>query len=374
MVAAALLIGAAPAYAAQTHEYPANTPVASWAQPSYKVYLDMKAKAHGGTHYTDANKLPNWSGLWDRDRSIPGSNPDSTSPQDLGATTADLTPRFLGAYLTKIYNTGHDNQWDPLSYCLPSGFPRFLGEPYPHEFIITANQTWWIAEWQSETRRFYTDGRGHRSADAGAELPWEGDTIAFWDGDTLVAHTLYVPHGQYRRLNPDFSSETSTVEQIQRVSPDLIEDHITIWDPKGLKKPWPIMFAWRLDDTPGLRLDYFSCEANNNVIRTPNGGSNFILPGETVNIQRSYREPQVFYLSPVQKKLFLTDDPITLSAEQKAWLRVNLKSPERYASVIGPVTKQEQAEREAMAKKMMAEREALRKQMAKSDMKKKKEK
>jgi len=42
--------------------------VPSWAQESYNVYLQMKAKAHGGTVH-DANHMPDWSGLW----SPPGS-------------------------------------------------------------------------------------------------------------------------------------------------------------------------------------------------------------------------------------------------------------------------------------------------------------
>lgn len=42
-----------------------NTPVPSWAQESYKIYLQMKAKAGGGTHYTRKTswKMPDWSGL-----------------------------------------------------------------------------------------------------------------------------------------------------------------------------------------------------------------------------------------------------------------------------------------------------------------------
>src|SRR6185312_840579 len=41
---------------------PANA-VPKWAEPSYKIYLQMKAKAHGGT-VRDADHMPDWSGLW----------------------------------------------------------------------------------------------------------------------------------------------------------------------------------------------------------------------------------------------------------------------------------------------------------------------
>ena len=51
----------------------------------------------------------------------------------------------------------------------------------------------------------------------------------------------------------------------------------------------------------------WSCEANNNVVRTASGGSQQILRGETVTIQRKYKDPDTFYLTEAQKKLFAED-------------------------------------------------------------------
>ena len=44
----------------------ASTPVAPQFRASYRVYLDMKEKAHGGTVYTRADyaKMPDWSGIF----------------------------------------------------------------------------------------------------------------------------------------------------------------------------------------------------------------------------------------------------------------------------------------------------------------------
>ena len=43
-----------------------DTPVPAWAQQSYDAYLQMKAKAGGGTHYTREMfaQMPDWSGVW----------------------------------------------------------------------------------------------------------------------------------------------------------------------------------------------------------------------------------------------------------------------------------------------------------------------
>jgi hypothetical protein len=52
----------------------------------------------------------------------------------------------------------------------------------------------------------------------------------------------------------------------------------------------------------------WSCEANNNVVRTASGGSQQILRGEIVTIKRGYKDPDTFYLSEVQRKLFAEDE------------------------------------------------------------------
>jgi hypothetical protein len=281
-----------------------DTPVASEYRESYAAYIDMKNKARGGTTYTRSNyaKMPDWSGVWTRadllkfDPAAPGG-PFSTQ------TTAALTPKYEAAYRAKLRDVANGKEWDQLSDCLPAGYPRWLTEPFLREFIVTPQETWMINEQQSETRRVYTDGRGHLPATDAKPL-WTGDSIGFWDGDTLVVHTISVTHGQYQRTEPDYSSATSTVERMRMTSPDVIEDDVTVWDPKGLQKPWHVVNHFARVKLPNTRIDMWSCEANNNVVRTADGSSQFVLPGETVTIQRSYRDPESFYLTDEQKKLF----------------------------------------------------------------------
>jgi hypothetical protein len=290
---------------------PADTPIPSYYQPSYDAYLRMKAAAHGGTEYQRATyaKMPDWSGLWNRDpREGLKFDPKQTNQGFvLGPITADLTPRYKAAFEEKLRQVAAGNEWDQLSDCLPAGYPRWLTEPFLREFIVTPSETWWINEQQSEARRIYTDGRGHIPDDEAQPL-WDGDSIGFWDGQTLVVHTIRVTHGEYQRSQPDYSAQTSTLERIHQVDHDTIEDEITVWDPKGLRTPWHVVMLYKRVKTPGARIDMWSCETNNNVVRTPTGGSQFILPGETVTLKRSYRDPNTFYLTEAQKKLFAEDE------------------------------------------------------------------
>lgn len=294
-----------------TQQPGANTPVAAQYRESYAAFLEMKSKARGGTVYTRADyaKMPDWSGTWTRAGG--GLKFDPAQPGNLseGKTTAVLTPKYEAAYREKLRQVANKNEWDQLSDCLPAGYPRWLTEPFLREFIVTPQETWMITEQQSEARRVYTDGRGHLPESEAKPL-WTGDSIGFWDGDTLVVHTISVTHGQYQRQNPDYSEATSTLERIRMTGPNMIEDDVTVWDPKGLKQPWHVVDHYGRVTTPNARIDMWSCEANNNVVRTADGSTQFVLPGETVEIKRAYRDPETFYLTDAQKKLFEdeTDD------------------------------------------------------------------
>jgi hypothetical protein len=303
----------APDSTANTTDRPAaDTPVPEQFRASWQAYLQAKAAAHGGTHYSKATygRMPDWSGLWSRDLSH-GFQFDSKQTGNgfnvpLGPITAALTPRYQAAYEEKLRQVAAGNEWDQLSDCLPSGYPRWLAEPFLREFIVTPSETWWINEQQSEARRIYTDDRGHLP-EAAAQGLWTGESIGFWDDQTLVVHTIRVIHGEYQRTQPDYSDKLSTLERIRMTDHDTIDDEVTVWDPKGLLKPWHVVLRYKRVKDPGARIDMWSCESNNNVIRTPTGGSQFILPGESVKLTRTYRDPDTFYLTDAQKKLFEQD-------------------------------------------------------------------
>ncbi len=292
---------------------PPDTPIPSYYRESYRAYLQMKSSAHGGTQYSRAtySRMPDWSGVWSRDPAegvkFDAKQTGNGFAGPLGPTTADLTPRYRAALEEKLRQVAHGNEWDPLSDCLPAGYPRWLVEPFLREIIVTPSETWWINEQQSEVRRIYTDGRGHIPDDSAQPL-WDGDSIGFWDDQTLVIHTVRVTHGEYQRLQPEYSYQASTVERLRMVDHDTLEDEVTVWDPKGLRTPWHVVVHYKRGTTPGSRIDMWSCESNNNVVRTAAGGSQQLLRGETVTIQRRYRDPDSFYLTEAQKKLFAGDE------------------------------------------------------------------
>jgi hypothetical protein len=257
------------------------------AAPQYKTswdeYQAMKARAHGGTKVS-WDKLPDWTGLWTRN--FDGGLAFDPKQKSQAETTAVLTPAYKKLHDKKVedFNT-KGIEWDQLSYCLPAGYPRWLTEPFLREFVLRPEEAWLINEQLEEIRRVYTDGRGHIPDDEAYPL-WEGDSVGFWDGDTLVVHTNNLKPGEYQRLQPDYSDKVTTVERWRKVSPDVIEDAVDVYDPEGLAKPWHVVQKYERVKTPDLRINYWSCEENNNVVKTPDGSTQFILPGEP-----GYKDP-----------------------------------------------------------------------------------
>lgn len=275
------------AEAADTQEYASS-------EAQFEAY---KTKANGGRKL-EWSKLPDWSGIWTRRFEGPPFSFDSKAgpskdlPPEYGGITAQLTPAYEAKWRKKVADIKKGVEWDRLSFCLPAGFPRWTTEPFLREMIVTPNQTWLINEMVSEVRRIYTDGRAHVPADE-AYPTWDGDSIGFWDGDTLVIHTNNVKDGQYQRGQPDYSEKTSTVERIRRVSDTEVQNTITVYDPESLVKPWRVTLKYDKVTTPGLRIAMWACSENNNVQQTAEGGTKLLLPGEA-----GYKDPNTFAKPP----------------------------------------------------------------------------
>jgi hypothetical protein len=219
-----------------------------------------------------------WSGVYTRSKGGLQFDPD-LSPRS-GPDSARLTAagqQALKAKADHLARTG--GEVDPISDCRPPGTPRWFTEPFLHEFIVTPAQTWLINEMVNDVRRVYTDGRDHTAAED-AYPTWNGDTIGFWDGEMLVAHTKYLFSGQYQRgVQPNYSDKTTVVERWHKVDPRTLQADVWVFDPINLAKPWYTRQGWtRLtNDDKQLRLRYWDCRENPNnaIITTDTGTSQF---------------------------------------------------------------------------------------------------
>jgi hypothetical protein len=248
---------------------------------SEAMYEALRQQARGGKPLTwpqMARPEYDWSGVYTRSKASLHYDPDL--PNTSGPVSARLTPEGQAVVKEKadhLARTG--GEYDPISDCRPPGVPRWFTEPFLHEFIVTPNQTWLINEMVNDVRRVYTDGRGHTPEDD-AYPSANGDTVGFWDGDVLVAHTKYLMKGQYQRgVQPNYSEKTSVVERWRKVDPKTLQADVWVFDPVNLVKPWYTRQSWtQLTNTDTqLRLRYWDCRenSNNNIIVKEDGTSQF---------------------------------------------------------------------------------------------------
>jgi hypothetical protein len=94
-----------------------------------------------------------------------------------------------------------------------------------------------LYEWDHSSRVFYTDGRPHVSSKMRF---FDGDSVARWEGNTLIVDTTNLTGSGYfgvGRTFAPFSDALHLTERFTIVTPDLIDYEMIYDDPKTFTKP-----------------------------------------------------------------------------------------------------------------------------------------
>jgi hypothetical protein len=77
-----------------------------------------------------------------------------------------------------------------------------------------------------------------------------GDSIAHWEGDTLVIETVAQPDANRFHNFPTLlvPGEATVIERLTRVSRDELDYQFTVIDPKTYAAPWLGEFSWKRSD------------------------------------------------------------------------------------------------------------------------------
>jgi len=242
---------------------------------AWALYQALERDADNPTHTPD--EVPDWSGVWHRD----GTPWKYDLDREGNVITAKLKGEYREMMEESVEQANAGLVWDPHAGCgQPRGYPGMLKHPRPHEFAVTPQQTWHIVQERDEIRRIYTDGRGHTPPDWAYDTP-HGDSIGFWDGDRLIAHTQYTDGGWIGRVQPYFSNQLEGVGIWQKIDDDTIQADVWIYDPEALEEAWYTRQTFtRLHQVEGspIRLAYFwNCDDPNNiVVPTEDGGTTFL--------------------------------------------------------------------------------------------------
>jgi hypothetical protein len=254
------LLGAALAAAVWTASAAAQAPAAPEASAVPRTAAgkpDLTGVWQGGS------TLP---GRWDeanRGVGVGGSGRDPNAPvvrssndRPAGREGAPYQDWAAQKVLEAFNRRGID---DPTGLCLPAGIPRsvMLGL-FPQQFIQTPTQLVILYEYMS-TYRVIPFGTEHPDD----WIPsYMGNSVARWDGDTLVIDIIGFNDKTWLAGTGTFHSDAlHIVERYTRVSRDRIDYEVTMEDPNVLTKPWSLSSSLMLRE--GTRLQEYICAENN---------------------------------------------------------------------------------------------------------------
>jgi len=249
-------------------------------------YEYLLAQAKGGTRHSLAS-VPRWDGLW--------STAGNTHLESFIDGPGGLEGKVREGVLTPAYEKAYKERWrqqieegqvryDRLAHCEPPGMPRFLLEPYTHEFINLPTESYLINDFGPSIRRVLI---GKKHSNLYGTHSWYGDTIGFWDGDRLVVNSKFLYPADFTRWSPMTSNQFESVEiwQLRKYPGNVerIEVQATFYDKLAFVKPVNVAYAFRRAtdlEKADYRVNHWECEQSTNAYLDEKGVSNFHLPGE----------------------------------------------------------------------------------------------
>jgi hypothetical protein len=224
------------------------------AKAHYTALLEA-AKGRGGpTVYTQAT-LPDWNGVYERNRA-------KTASWYYGATLQVptyltlLTPEYQTRFVQQMYHYAATNapQW-PGSYCQPEGFMRrFAQYATTTPRIMMTTRLMQILNTGVKNyithvhfgREFTEDGGvPHLGA---AVARWYGETIGFWDEDALITWTSniqgWIAHGAHEHSNSLQTIEIYTPRRGSAGELTGLRHEAVLYDPEAFVEPVRIVQYW----------------------------------------------------------------------------------------------------------------------------------
>ena len=235
-------------------DYPRESIVSPYpfetAQAHYEALLEETRGRGGPTEHTYATVPGEWTGIYMH----PGRTPNNQywyrmRHIQVPTVLSLLTEEYQTRMVQEAYHHGNTNkaQW-PSQYCWPEGFMRRWHEAavWEHYITVTPHLVQILAGVARNFitnihigREFNMEGRVPR---LGADVPrWYGETIGFWDGDTLITWTSniqgWMVHAAYEHSNLLQTIEIYTANRDEEGNFLGLNHEAIFYDPEALVEP-----------------------------------------------------------------------------------------------------------------------------------------
>jgi hypothetical protein len=197
-------------------DYPRDAIVSPYpfktAQAHYEALLAETMK-RGGPTKPKYEEIADWTGRYMHPGRTPGNEDWYRGHHNQIPTLLSLlTPEYQQRMVQQTYHEAHGQAQWPSQYCWPEGFMRRWHEAavWEHQIIATPDIVQIIAGVARNFvtniyvgKKFNLDGAVPR---LGPDVPrWYGETIGFWDHDTLITWTSniqgWMVHGEFEYSN-----------------------------------------------------------------------------------------------------------------------------------------------------------------------------
>jgi hypothetical protein len=146
--------------------------------------------------------------------------------------------------------------------CILSGVPRVM--LFTFELQYAANDILMFFGYGHMTRIIHMDRRTHLAD--GIRL-WMGDSIGWWDGDTLVVDTANFNGKPWFVLGGDFSTDAlHIVERFTMSDANTVQWQATLTDPKAYTRPWTMQWNNPYRRGVPLEIENDECQEGNDVL------------------------------------------------------------------------------------------------------------
>lgn len=269
------LVGAEPPQSASWGDcgidYPREAIVSPYpfetAQDHYEALLAETTARGGPTVYTRDNPPPDWDGRYSRpialefmaaragemyrapEHLIEPPQWFFTSISQTSTIVSLLTPEYQQRAVQMHYHQSVSNAplW-PAQFCWPDGFLRLFSRQahLSADFSVSPDRVQFLASSAENFIRHINIGREFSFAGPvprlGQDVPrWYGESVGFWDGDTLISWTSnivpWTTHGVFEHSGQMQSVEIFTPRYDDAGNHAGIEHEIILYDPLALAEP-----------------------------------------------------------------------------------------------------------------------------------------
>jgi hypothetical protein len=187
------------------------------------------------------------------------SAPLSDGSQGRSADAPKLRPEYLAKWeIMRKSRIAGSYEYDNNARCLPPGMPAMMGMAYGMEIMQVKDRITFFSELNDAMRRVYLDGR-KPTAKHLDDPTYAGYSTGHWEGGTLVVETVALHPDSFIEGFTPHSDEMTVSERIRFTSPGILEDRITVRDPKALTEPWQTVRTYRKALPPNDELREFAC-------------------------------------------------------------------------------------------------------------------